>query len=87
MVLSALYTVLLLLYLPNRTHTHRTEENKNNEFGIQKEPVELFQLPCVVQVQGRQPAVVGQLEEEKDDRVQVQLEDRKPVIDMDLKHQ
>ena len=51
------------------------ERINNNKFGLHKGPVDFYKLPCVVQVEGRQPAVVGQLEGKEDDWVQAQLED------------
>ena len=62
------------IHLSNEECLNRKENTESV-----KGPVELSNLPCVVQVQGCQPAVVGQLEGQEDDRVQVQLEDCEPV--------
>ena len=51
------------------------EREGNCESVIQEGPIELLQLPCLVRVEGGQPAVFGHLEGEEDDWVEVQLED------------
>ena len=48
---------------------------------LQKGPIDLPQLPRVVRVQGRQPAGVGQLGGQEDDRLQAHLEDREANLD------
>ena len=62
----------ICIHLSKKENLDGKEENESD---IHKGPVELSQLQCVLLVQGRQQAVIGQLEGEEDDWVQVQLED------------
>ena len=52
----------------------KNNRKQDNQPEKHSEPVELYQLPCLVHVQGRQPEVVGQLDGEEDDWVEAKLE-------------
>ena len=69
------------IHLSKNKHLEREEENQAQLFHG---PVELSEIFCSLQVQGRQSGADGQLEGQEDDRAQAQLEDGDAL---DCKHQ
>ena len=72
----------MVLYMP--TSKSIIERKGKTRSHLQEGPIDLPQLPRVVQVQGCQQAVVGELEGAEDDWVQTELDNAN--FDMDCKH-
>ena len=80
-------SMLLSKSIPLSGGIYIFEGIQNCESGIQEGPVELHQLSLVVHLQGCQTAVVGKLEGQEDDRVQIQLDYWLWASALDSKHQ